>query len=157
MITALFIYAGKPMRLVTSATAKSFAFLLVTQASADMWQITTFSSNSRLMAYVVFMEDLENGMVVQEWQWNDAAKALDPRYGSEGGFPTRGLIAQDVMHTHPEAVITDESRYLRVSMPALMQQDAVIATLVTDVGTSTMTTLAIRASDLDYACWVTWA
>ena len=70
------------MRLVTSATAKSFAFLLVTQASADMWQITTFSSNSRLMAYVVFMEDLENGMVVQEWQWNDAAKALDPRYGS---------------------------------------------------------------------------
>ena len=120
------------MRLVTIATAKSFAFLIVTQASADMWQITTFSSNSRLMAYVVFMENLENGMVVQEWQRNDAAKALDPRYGSEGGFPTRGLIAQDVTHTRPEAVITD-------------------------VGTSTMTTLAIRASYLEYACWVAWA
>ena len=47
-----------------------------------MSQNTTFSSDSRLMAYVVFMEDLETGMVVQEWQWNDAAKALDPRYGS---------------------------------------------------------------------------
>ena len=121
------------MCLVTKTTAKSFAFLLVNQASADMWQITTFSSNSRLMAYVVFTEDLENGMVVQEWQGNDAAKALDPRYGSEGGFPTRGLIPQDVMHTHPEAVITDESRYLRDSMPALMRQVAVIETLVTDV------------------------
>lgn len=47
-----------------------------------MSQNTTFSSDSRLMAYVVFMEDLETGMVVQEWQWNDAAKALDPMYGS---------------------------------------------------------------------------
>jgi hypothetical protein len=100
---------------------------------------------------------LENGMVAQEWQWNNAAKALDPWYGSEGGLPTRGLIAQDVMEIHPEAVITDDSGYLRVSMPALMQQDAVIATLVTDVGASTMTTLAIRASYLEYTCWVTWA
>ena len=109
------------------------------------------------MAYVVFMEDLETGMVVQEWQWNDAAKALDPRHRSEGGFPTRGFIAQDAQETHPEAVITDDRGYLRGSMPALMQQDAVIATLVTDVGTSTMTTLAIRASYLEYACWVAWA
>ena len=61
------------------------------------------------------------------------------------------------MEIHPESVITDDSGYLRVSMPALMQQDAVIATLVTDVGASTMATLAIRASYLEYACWVTWA
>lgn len=96
------------------------------------------------------MEVSENGMVVQEWQWNDAAKALDPRHGAKGGLPTRGLIAQDVMEIHPESVITDKSGYLRVSMPALMQQDAVIATLITDVGASTMTALAIRASYLEY-------
>ena len=42
------------------------------------------------------------------------------------------------MEIHPDSVITDDSGYLRVSMPGLMQQDAVIATLVTDVGTSTI-------------------
>lgn len=54
------------------------------------------------------------------------------------------------MEIHPESVITDDSGYLRVSMPGLMQQDAVIATLVTDVGASTMAMLAIRASYLEY-------
>ena len=127
------------------------------QASAELSQITTFSSENRLMAHVVSMENLENCMVVPEWQWNDAAKALDPRYGSEGGLPTRGLIAQNVIEMHPDSVITNDIGSLRVSITALMQQDAVIATLVTDVGASTMATLAIRASYLEYACWVTWA
>ena len=54
------------------------------------------------------------------------------------------------MEIHPESVITDDSGYLRFNMPALMQQDAVIATLVTDVGASTMAMLAIRASYLEY-------
>ena len=61
-----------------------------------------------------------------------------------------------MIEIHPDSVITNDTRSLWVSITALMQQDAVIATLVTDVGASTMATLAIRASYLEYACCVTW-
>ena len=48
--------------------------------------------------------------------------------------PNAGLIAQDVEHMFPEAVIKDENGYLMVDLPVLMDMDDLIAKLVLEGG-----------------------
>ena len=91
--------------------------------------IKEYSSDNRLMSNVVTAGVLENGMVIHTWEWNDIAKALDPRYGSEDGFVPAGLIAQDVRAKHPDAGITDETGYLRVDLAVLVGKDEIIAAM----------------------------
>jgi len=40
-----------------------------------------------------------------------------------------GLIVQDVRAKYPDAVITDETGYLRIDLPVLVRQDEIIAAM----------------------------
>jgi hypothetical protein len=95
--------------------------------------VKEYSSDNRLMDNVTTLEVLENGMVIHGWDWNDTAKALDPKYGAseeEGGYKSAGLIAQDVAAKYADAVIEDASGYLTIDLPVLIDQDEVIAKMV---------------------------
>ena len=72
---------------------------------------------------------LENGLVIHIWELNEKAKEL----GLEK-HPNPGLIAQDVEHMFPEAVIKDENGYLMVDLPVLMDMDELISKLVLEGG-----------------------
>ena len=72
---------------------------------------------------------LENGLVIHIWEWNEKAKEL-----GLDTHPYPGLIAQDVEHMFPDAVIKDENDYLMVDLPVLMHMDDLIAKLVLEGG-----------------------
>ena len=55
----------------------------------------------------------ENGFNVYQWDWNDKAKALGINQ------PNKGLIAQEIQETNPEAVVKDDSGYLMINYGAL--------------------------------------
>ena len=89
--------------LITFTAAMFFAGSVIAQDTP----IKEYSSDNRLMSNVVTVEVLENGMVVHAWEWNDTAKALDPKYGAapeDGGYMPDGLIAQDVEKVLPSAI-----------------------------------------------------
>ena len=93
--------------LITFSAALFFAGSVIAQNTP----IKEYSSDNRLMKNVTTMEVLDNGMVLHFWEWNDTAKALDPKYGAapeDGGYMPDGLIAQDVQAKYPDAVIEDE-------------------------------------------------
>lgn len=50
------------------------------------------------------------------WKWNDIAKAL-----GLDKYPTKGVIAQDVMHRFPDAVRLDKDGYYRVNINKLIK------------------------------------
>ena len=75
------------MRSVTCAIAKCFAFLIVTQASADMSQITTFRSDSRLMAHVVSMEVWKTAWWLKNGNGTTRPKHLTHGTGPKAAFP----------------------------------------------------------------------
>jgi hypothetical protein len=56
---------------------------------------------------------LDNGLTVYVWDWTEEAKKL------VGDQPTLGVIAQEVQEVAPEAVIEDDSGYLKVNYGAL--------------------------------------
>jgi hypothetical protein len=66
-------------------------------------------SDIRLKENIRPLGATKSGHKVYEWDWNDAAKGL----GLEGR--ARGVIAQEVMETRPDLVMTDESGYLKVN------------------------------------------
>ncbi len=55
----------------------------------------------------------QNGYNVYDWDWMEFAKDM------VGDTPTRGVLAQEVMETNPEAVIVDPSGYYKVNYGAL--------------------------------------
>ena len=89
------------------------------------------------MTNIVELEVLENGMVIYDWVWNDAARRLDPKYGmpvEEGGYPSQGLIAQEIEAEYPDAVIENSNGYLVIDIPVLADNDALIAQMVMEGG-----------------------
>ena len=105
--------------------------------SAQAEEIKENSSDRRLMTNIVEMEVLDNGMVIYDWVWNDAARRLDPKYGmpvEEGGYPSQGLIAQEIQAEYPDAVIEDSYGYLVIDIPVLADNDALIAQMVMEGG-----------------------
>ena len=105
--------------------------------SAQAEEIKENSSDRRLMTNIVEMEVLDNGMVIYDWVWNDAARRLDPKYGmpvEEGGYPSQGLIAQEIEAEYPDAVIEDSNGYLVIDIPVLADNDALIAQMVMEGG-----------------------
>ena len=113
-------------------TITAAMFFPVSLAAQDIL-IKKYSSDNRLMNKVVTVGVLENGMVIHAWEWNETAKALDERYGAskeENGYMSAGFIAQDIQAIYPEAVLADNQGYLYIDVPALADQDELIAKMV---------------------------
>ena len=73
---------------------------------------------------------LENGLVIHIWEWNEKAKEL-----GLDKHPNAGLIAQDVEHMFPEAVIKDENGYTPLMLSALYNQPETARYLLENPGT----------------------
>ena len=105
--------------------------------SVSAQEVKENSSDTRLMKNVVTVGVLENGMVIHDWEWNDTARQLSSKYGlsvTEGGYPSEGLIAQDVEAIYPDAVVVDADGYLVIDIPMLAEQDELIAKMVMEGG-----------------------
>ena len=123
------------MKIVGYLSTIIIAILFTFSAQAE--EIKDNSSDRRLMTNIVELEVLENGMVIYDWVWNDAARVLDPKYGmpvEEGGYPSQGLIAQEIESEYPDAVIEDSNGYLVIDIPVLADNDALIAQMVMEGG-----------------------
>ena len=88
-----------------------------------------YSTDNKLLSEVKTRMILENGLVIHIWEWTEKAKKL-----GLDKHPNASLIAQDVEHMFPEAVIKDENGYLMVDLPVLMDMDDLISKLVLEGG-----------------------
>ena len=96
---------------------------------AEDMSTVNYSTDNRLLSEVKTRMILDNGLVIHIWEWNEKAKEL-----GLDKHPNAGLIAQDVEHMFPEAVIKDENGYLMVDLPVLMEMDDLISKLVLEGG-----------------------
>ena len=101
-------------------------------------EIDTFN---KLLSEVKTRMVLENGLVIHIWEWNEKAKELEL-----DKHPNADLIAQDVEHVFPEAVIKDENGYLMVDLPMLMDMDDLISKLVLEGGVARLVQHGDRSS-----------
>ena len=123
------------MRFVSKLTMTVAAIFFALSVSAQ--EVKEYSSDTRLMKNVTTVSVLENGMVLHDWEWNDTARQLSSKYGlsvEEGGYPSSGLIAQDVEAIYPDAVIVDADGYLVIDIPMLAELDELIAKMVMEGG-----------------------
>ena len=67
-----------------------------------------FSSDVRLKENITSLGTNKSGFNLYKWDWNKAANALG-KYGSEVG-----VLAQELLETHPERVSIDNSGYYQV-------------------------------------------
>ena len=107
----------------------SFIMALATQVCAEDISNDNYSTDNKLLSEVKTRMVLDNGLVVNIWEWNEKAKAL----GMDKHIPI-GLIAQDVKVMYPDAVTEDDNGYLMVDLPVLMDMDDLIAKLVLEGG-----------------------
>ena len=110
------------MRVFLAIVATLFFSSSVT---AEDMSTVNYSTDNKLLSEVKPRIVLENGLVIHIWEWNEKAKEL-----GLDKYPNAGLIAQDVEHMFPEAVIKDENGYLMVDLPVLMDMDDLISKLV---------------------------
>lgn len=68
------------------------------------------ASDERLKDNIEYYDTMPNGVKVYTWDWNDIAKNL-----GVNTTPTMGVIAQEIMKTHPDAVSMGNDGYLRVN------------------------------------------
>ena len=71
---------------------------------------TVAASDERLKDNIELYDTMPNGVKVYTWEWNEKAKSI----GADQ-TPPFGVIAQEIMKTHPDAVIEGEDGYLRVN------------------------------------------
>ena len=114
------------MRVLLAIVATLF---FASSVTAQDMSTVNYSTDNKLLSEVKTRMVLENGLVIHIWEWNDKAKAL-----GLDKYPNAGLIAQDVEHMFPKAVIKDENGYLRVDLPVLMDMDDLISKLVLEGG-----------------------
>lgn len=69
-----------------------------------------FGSDERLKDNIELYDTMPNGVKVYTWEWNETAKSI----GADQ-TPPFGVIAQEIMKTHPDAVKEGEDGYLRVN------------------------------------------
>ena len=114
------------MRVFLAIVATLF---LASGLTAQDMSTVNYSTDNKLLSEVKTRMVLENGLVIHIWEWNEKAKEL-----GMDKHPNAGLIAQDVEHMFPEAVIKDENGYLMVDLPVLMDMDDYISKLVIESG-----------------------
>ena len=114
------------MRVLLAIVATLF---FASSSFAEDISIENYSTDNKLLSEVKTRMILENGLVIHIWEWNEKAKEL-----GLDKHPNAGLIAQDVEHMFPEAVIKDENGYLMVDLPVLMDMDDLISKLVLEGG-----------------------
>ena len=114
------------MRVLLAFVATLF---FASSSFAEDISIENYSTDNKLLSEVKTRMILENGLVIHIWEWNEKAKEL-----GLDKHPNAGLIAQDVEHMFPDAVIEDENGYLMVDLPVLMDMDDLIAKLVLEGG-----------------------
>ena len=85
------------MRLFLAIVATLFFAIGLT--AQDMSTIN-YSMDNKLLSEVKTRMILDNGLVIHIWEWNEKAKEL-----GLDKYPNAGLIAQDVEHMFPDAVI----------------------------------------------------
>ena len=105
------------MRFISKFAMTLAAIFFALSVSAQ--EVKENSSDTRLMKNVITVGVLENGMVIHDWEWNDTARQLSSKYGlsvTEGGYPSSGLIAQDVEAIYPDAVVVDADGYLVIDL-----------------------------------------
>ena len=109
--------------------------------TAQDMSTVNYSTDNKLLSEVKTRMILDNGLVIHIWEWNEKAKEL-----GLDKHPNAGLIAQDVEHMFPEAVIKDENGYLMVDLPVLMDMDDLISKLVLEGGVARLVQGANTAS-----------
>ena len=114
------------MRVLLAVVATLF---FVSGLTAEDMSTVNYSTDNRLLSEVKTRMILDNGLVIHIWEWNEKAKEL-----GLDKYPNAGLIAQDVEHMFPDAVIKDENGYLMVDLPVLMDMDDLISKLVLEGG-----------------------
>ena len=80
--------------------------------TAEDMSTINYSTDNKLLSEVKTRMILDNGLVLHIWEWNEKAMEL-----GLDKHPNAGLIAQDVEHMFPDAVIKDENGYLMVDLP----------------------------------------
>ena len=115
------------MRTVLLAIFATLFF--ASSVSAQDMSTVNYSTDNKLLSEVKTRMILDNGLVIHIWEWNEKAKEL-----GLDKHPNAGLIAQDVEHMFPDAVIKDENGYLMVDLPVLMDMDDLISKLVLEGG-----------------------
>lgn len=116
-------------------TAVLVVGLVVSQVhSADSF--FSGSTDRRLMSNVEKLGDLENGLAIYSWKWNETARALDPRYGADGGFISIGFVAQEVAKVYPDTVQRGENGYLFINERELAKADQYIRWKLTSDSTT---------------------
>ena len=111
--------AGSSIKIIPKAKGSA----LQTDNAAD--GTDDYSTDARLVSYVVDRVILRNGLIVRRWRWTPEAKSF-----GMGNLPSFGIIAQDVKALHPEMVFTNEQGHLVIQRQKLMQKDASVAELV---------------------------
>ena len=66
-------------------------------------------SDEKLKTNIKKIRKLKNGVNLYKWEWTEEAKKL-----GIGNNPTRGVLAQEVIKTHPQAVQLNPNGYLSV-------------------------------------------
>ena len=117
------------MTLIKTILISLATLAFVTSVTAQDMSTVNYSTDNKLLSEVKTRMILDNGLVIHIWEWNEKAKAL-----GLDKYPNAGLIAQDVEHMFPEAVIKDENGYLMVDLPVLMDMDDLISKLVLEGG-----------------------
>ena len=68
------------------------------------------ASDERLKDNIEYYDTMPNGVKVYTWDWNETAKKL-----GVDTTPSFGVIAQEIIKTHPDAVMEGDDGYLRVN------------------------------------------
>ena len=113
------------MTLIKTIIISLATLAFVSSVSAEDMSTLNYSTDNKLLSEVKTRMVLENGLVIHIWEWNEKAKEL-----GLDKHPNAGLIAQDVEHRFPQAVIKDDNGYLMVDLPVLMAMDDLISKLV---------------------------
>ena len=117
------------MTLIKTIIISLATLAFVSNVTAEDISIKNYSTDNKLLSEVKTRMILDNGLGIHIWEWNEKAKEL-----GLDKHPNAGLIAQDVEHMFPEAVIKDENGYLMVDLPVLMDMDDLVAKLVLEGG-----------------------
>ena len=113
------------MTLIKTIIISLATLAFVSSVSAEDMSTLNYSTDNKLLSEVKTRMVLENGLVIHIWEWNEKAKEL-----GLDKHPNAGLIAQDVEHRFPQAVIKDDNGYLMVDLPVLMAMGDLISKLV---------------------------